>query len=160
MAKQCVILGESDLYFFKIINGQIMRNYIRHPTSIPIHVKTGGSSLKNLSLQNLSEGGLCFTTDKSIRVGACIDFEIPFVSPDYLGQGIVVWRRKQTEQLYEIGLRFTSEADFFRTRMVEQVCQIESYRHDVEEKDGRHLNSEEAALEWIEKFAEEFGASD
>lgn len=134
-----------------------MRNYIRHPTSIPIHVNMGGYDIENLSLQNLSTGGLCFMTDKAVKIGECIDFLIPVVKPDYIGKGIVVWRRKQAPKMFEVGLRFTNDDEFFRTRMVEQVCQIENYRHEVEEKDGRILNSEEAALEWIEKFAENFG---
>jgi len=134
-----------------------MRNYIRHPTSIPIHIKAGGYDINKLSLQNLSAGGLCFVTDADIKVGACIDFLIPVVKPDYIGKGIVVWRRKQAAKKYEVGLRFTSNDEFFRTRMVEQVCQIEDYRHKVEEQDGRTLNSEEAAMEWISKYAKDFG---
>lgn len=134
-----------------------MRNYIRHPTSIPIQVKTGGYGVENLSLQNLSEGGLCFITDKAIKIGACIDFLIPIVKPDFVGKGIVVWLRKQSSEMFEVGLRFTTDDDFFRARMVEQVCQIESYRHEIEARDGRQLNSEEAALEWIAKYAKNFG---
>ncbi|HWV15717.1 MAG TPA: PilZ domain-containing protein [Cellvibrio sp.] len=134
-----------------------MRNYIRHPTSIPIHVKTGGYDIGNLQLQNLSTGGLCFMTDKSVKIGSCIDFLIPVVKPDYIGKGIVVWRHKQAPRMFEVGLKFTSDDEFFRARMVEQVCQIEKYRHDIEEQDGRKLNSEEAALEWIAKYAKGFG---
>lgn len=134
-----------------------MRNYIRHPTSIPIHVKTGGYDIGNLQLQNLSTGGLCFMTDKSVKIGSCIDFLIPVVKPDYVGKGIVVWRHKQAPRMFEVGLKFTSDDEFFRARMVEQVCQIEKYRHDIEEQDGRKLNSEEAALEWIAKYAKGFG---
>lgn len=135
-----------------------MRNYIRHPTSIPIHVTTG-QDIGNLELQNLSTGGLCFMTDKSVKIGSCIDFLIPVVKPDYVGKGVVVWRHKQAPRLFEVGLKFTSDDEFFRARMVEQVCQIEKYRHDIE-KDGRTLNSEEAALEWIEKYAKDFGKDD
>lgn len=133
-----------------------MRTYIRHPTSIPIHITTGGYGVENLALQNLSEGGLCFVTDQAIKIGDFIDFLIPIVKPDYVGTGVVVWRRKQAPKSFEVGLRFTNDDEFFRTRMVEQVCQIEKYRQDIAEKDGRVLNSEEAALEWITKYAKDF----
>ena len=40
--------------------------------------------------------------------------------------------------------------------MVEQICHIEHYRIKVKENDGRDLNIEEAAQEWIEKYARDF----
>ena len=40
--------------------------------------------------------------------------------------------------------------------MVEQICHIEQYKQDVFEKDGRRLSGEQAALEWIEKYATDF----
>jgi hypothetical protein len=39
--------------------------------------------------------------------------------------------------------------------MVEQVCQIEHYRQELR-RDGRELDSETAAREWIERFGSEF----
>ena len=126
MAKEWITPIELRLYFLKAPEGKHMRNYIRHPTSIPIHVNAGGHDVGNLSLQNLSSGGLCFITDQAIKIGEFIDFLIPVVKPDYVGTGVVVWRRKQTAKMFEVGLRFTNEDEFFRARMVEQVCQIEN----------------------------------
>ena len=40
--------------------------------------------------------------------------------------------------------------------MVEQVCPIEQYRHEMLKNEGRTLSSEEAALEWIQKYAPQF----
>lgn len=133
-----------------------MRNYIRHLASIPIHISVGENLSTAVKVQNLSVGGLSFVTDEKVKVGDFIDFQIPVVKPDYHGQGVVVWRRQQALDVFEIGLRFTNDDEFFRTRMVEQVCRIESYRQTLYEK-GRNLTSEEAALEWIEKFAGDFG---
>ena len=48
----------------------------------------------------------------------------------------------------------------FRARMVEQVCHIEQYKHQVLKKEGRKLSGEEAALEWIQKYAPQFPGSD
>jgi hypothetical protein len=39
---------------------------------------------------------------------------------------------------------------------VEQICHIEQYKADVLLSEGRRLNGEQAALEWIEKFARDF----
>ena len=40
--------------------------------------------------------------------------------------------------------------------MVAQFCQIEDYRRDMAETEGRLLSSEEAAKEWIVQYAEDF----
>ncbi len=131
-----------------------MRNYIRHPTSIPIQVCSIQEGVF-LQVRNLSLGGLSFVTDKPIKVGTVIEFEISVTKPDYHGRGVIVWRREQSPQHYEVGVRFTSDKDYFHARMVEQVCQIEDYRQNLASK-GRELSSEEAALEWIEKFSADF----
>lgn len=132
-----------------------MRNYIRHSTFIPI--KVVGEHVPDVNeVHNLSTGGLSFITTEPFNVGDVIDFKIPVVKPDYQGTAVVVWRRKQTLGEFEVGVRFTSDDEFFRTRMVEQVCQIEEYRQQALAHDGRVLTSEEAALEWIAKYAKNF----
>lgn len=132
-----------------------MRTYIRHPTSIPIQVCAGGDDASRVHVRNLSAGGLCFITDKPVKVGTMVEFDIPVTSPDYHGRGVIVWRREQSPASYEVGVRFTSDDEFFRTRMVEQVCQIEDYRQRLALK-GRQLTSEEAAMEWIERYSANF----
>lgn len=44
--------------------------------------------------------------------------------------------------------------------MVEQLCHIEHYRRTVRESQGRALGSQEAAIEWIERYAEAFPFSE
>lgn len=132
-----------------------MRTYIRHPTSIPIQVCAGGDKDLLMRVRNLSAGGLCFITDQPVKVGAMVEFDIPVTKPDYHGCGVIVWRREQSAKQYEVGVRFTSDDEYFRTRMVEQVCQIEDYRQRLALK-GRQLSSEEAAMEWIERYSGSF----
>jgi hypothetical protein len=43
-----------------------------------------------------------------------------------------------------------------RARMVEQVCYIENYKKVVYQTEGRLLTAEEAAMEWICKYASQF----
>ena len=135
-----------------------MRTYIRHPTSIPIQVCAGGDEDSRVRVRNLSAGGLCFITDKPVKVGTMVEFDIPVIKPDYHGRGVIVWRREQSSNSYEVGVRFTSDDEFYRTRMVEQVCQIEDYRQRLALK-GRKLSSEEAALEWIERYSANFDSA-
>jgi len=136
-----------------------MRNYIRHPTSIPIHVSTVNNENAQVTANNLSAGGLSFFTDMPVKVGSHVDLMIPCVTPDYQGEGVIVWRRNQQPQGFEVGVRFANDDEYFRVRMVEQVCQIENYRQQLAEG-GRNLTTEEAALEWIKQFAANFDESD
>ena len=66
----------------------------------------------------------------------------------------MVWCREACPG-YEAGLEF-SETNEFKARMVAQFCQIEDYRRDVLEKEGRELSSEDAAREWIMRYAADF----
>src|SRR5690606_29155106 len=132
-----------------------MRSFIRHPTSVPIQISESGEDASNVRVRNLSAGGLCFVTDKPLKVGSVVEFDIPVTKPDYRGRGVVVWRREQSPTHCEVGVRFTTDDEYFRIRMVEQVCQIEDYRQRVALK-GRQLSSEEAALEWIEHYSANF----
>lgn len=136
-----------------------MRNYIRHPTSIPIHISAGVHDTRQVMVNNLSAGGLSFVTDIAVKVGSVVDLMISCVTPDYHGEGVIVWRRSQEPKGFEVGVRFANDDEYFRVRMVEQVCQIEEYRQQLADV-GRRLSTEEAALEWIKRFAADFDASD
>jgi len=50
-----------------------------------------------------------------------------------------------------------SDQEVFRARMLEQVRQIGKYRQSVLKETGRLLTPEEAAQEWIERYAAAFG---
>ena len=69
--------------------------------------------------------------------------------------GVVAWCRKQEED-YLVGIAFIDEDTLFRARMVEQVCQIEHYRHQRELELGCTLCAEVIAQEWIAQHAVEF----
>lgn len=106
-------------------------------------------------LRNVSEGGVCFASDVEIAPGAAIRLTIPLLGEQVEADGVVAWCRAAA-QAYEIGVRFLSPQDRFCVRMVEQLCYIEDYRAEVEREEGRLLSSEQAAQEWIERFAESF----
>ena len=133
-----------------------MRKYIRHPTSIPIQVRSDSRTSASVNASNLSAGGLSFLTNQLLEVGAIIEFLIPLVKPDYRGSGVIVWRRESQPKTFEVGVRFANDDEYFRVRMVEQVCQIEEYRQRVLIEEGRELDSEAAAMEWIARFASGF----
>ena len=133
-----------------------MRLYIRHPSDVPIDYQLGGlADTSRDKLSNYSEGGLCFVAGQRIEPGSEIHFAIPITPPEFHATGVVVWCREEAGE-YQVGVKFTEEETAYAVRMVEQLCYIEHYRQTVLETEGRKLTGEEAALEWIEKFAGNF----
>lgn len=132
-----------------------MREYIRHPTDIPIDVNISDGNGQACAI-NLSVGGICCHCANFLPAGTLIDICIPLVNPTYNGKGTVRWCRKCTPDGFELGVTFNDEEEAFRSRMVEQVCQIEHYKRETLKNEGRILTSEEAAKEWIDRYAASF----
>ncbi len=134
-----------------------MRHSIRHPSDIPIEVSVDQSfDGDNEALNDISFGGLSFRSHLRIKAGARINIRISAVNPIFEAVALVRWCRKREGGYYDIGVAFCDSEDAFKTRMVEQVCHIEHYKREVLAKDGRQLSSEEAAREWIERYASTF----
>ena len=133
-----------------------MRQFIRHPTAIPIEVGNA-PHLAGAAPQvvNVSHGGLAFQSDVELAPGLIVEVRIPSMFPMFTTLGRVVWC-KSCEPSYQLGVAFLDQDDAFRTRMVEQICHIENYRNDVSVAEGRQLSVEEAAAEWIDRFAAQF----
>lgn len=137
-----------------------MRKFIRHPSSIPVQIReieTGNATVS--SLVNVSYGGLALHYDGHVQPGTEVELSIIAIDPRIRLRGIVMWCRAHSGG-YELGLMFQNDNDVFRLRMVEQLCHIEDYRREEECRQGRSISSEEAAAEWIEKFAGTFPATD
>lgn len=137
-----------------------MRRYIRHPAGVPLQFSVENSEEQSdahnaFALRDVSQGGLCFNADHPVKLGSSIIIEIPIQSPPFRAQGTVAWCRPEGER-YAIGVQFNDYSTRFSVRMVEQVCHIEDYRADVKKAEGRQLTSEEAAREWIDRFAGQF----
>jgi len=133
-----------------------MREYIRHPSSIPLEVKIANlPDAQNEYLNNVSLGGLSFHSKLELVIGARVTIRIPLLQDTIEVSGRVVWCNRLDEG-YEVGVSFPDKEDAFRTRMVEQICHIEQYRNEVLEREHRHLTSEQAAIEWIKKYAAAF----
>ena len=142
-----------------------MRQYIRHPTDIPIRIEKAESLAENtdtdeedISLQNISHGGLCCMTHRPFAVGEKVKASIFVAKPAFDIYSEVMWCYHQNAS-YEVGIRFLNAEDAFAVRMVQQVCHIELYKREVYINEGRTLTGEEAAAEWISKYASNFPAN-
>jgi len=131
-----------------------MRVYVRHPSEFPVALVRDGNHPVNEQLQDVSPGGLCCRVGEAYAPGERVRVHIPLGSPGFMTEGRVVWCH-EADPGYRVGIAFTNDVDAFRTRMVEQVCHIERYRRYLQ-AEGREATPEEAAAEWIGKYAERF----
>lgn len=147
-----------------VSSGKI-RNFIRHPADIPIElipqdsnkILTNGlnSEMKIEKMENLSFGGLMFQSSIPYVQNKEIMVRINSVKPPFSALATVTWCRKSGRH-YLVGLEFTDKDTEFKIRMVEQVCHIMHYRRKVLATEGRVLDNDEAAKEWIELHASDF----
>jgi hypothetical protein len=136
-----------------------MRRYIRHPSSLPIEFAVDQVPARRERLKNVGGGGLCFHARVSVSPGSRIHLVIPVRRAPFELDGIVTWCRNADDG-YEVGVSFQGDVQHFVLRMVEQICYIEHYRREMLEREGRELTSEEAAREWIERYADRFPGLD
>ena len=133
-----------------------IRQYLRHPSDVPIDYRLGEVvAHRSDYLRNIGKGGLCFASRIAMPTGTRIHIEIPIAEPVFKADGVVVWCQPDAD-VFEVGVRFEGIETAYSVRMVEQVCQIEHYRQTILRTEGRDLTSEEAALEWIQKYAAGF----
>ena len=132
-----------------------MRRYIRHPSSMPIdyHLIAGDSGMQRL--RNVSAGGICFSAQQIMEPGASVKISIRIGDQDFDADGEVMWCQGVNGH-HDVGVRFRDAATVFTVRMVEQLCYIEQYRQQVLHTEGRPLSSEEAAEEWVSRYAADF----
>ncbi len=146
-------------------NEKIMRHYIRHPVDIPIEVFPDnnmlalsdgvGDKMKIEKMENVSFGGLMFQSAVPYTQNKAMRVKISSVNPEFEAHATVSWCRK-SGKYYLVGLEFTDKDSEFKVRMVEQVCHIMHYQKQVLATEGRKLNADEAAREWIAQYAEDF----
>jgi hypothetical protein len=133
-----------------------MRRYIRHPASIPIEFTVGERPPERVpETRNIGECGIAFCIDRELAAGTFINLRIPLVNPPFETVARVVWCHARANG-YETGVEFVEPDQAYSARMCEQVCHIENYRAQVRATEGRELTPEEAAAEWVAKFASRF----
>ena len=133
-----------------------MRKYIRHPSDMPLEYELGDIvAHKKEYLNDVSQGGLSFLSSRYIEAGSIIKIQIPIREPMFQADGVVVWCHEKNGS-YDVGVKFKEFKTEYGLRMVEQVCHIEHYKKEIFKKEGRKLTGEQAAIEWISKYAKDF----
>ncbi|HEX5127358.1 MAG TPA: PilZ domain-containing protein [Rhodocyclaceae bacterium] len=135
----------------------VQRAYMRHPANMPIEIRCETpSEVPKRRLKDVSLGGLSCSSTWPLLVDTIVNISIPVTQPPFELRGRVVWCVRHGQR-FDLGIAFMDTDDAFAARMIEQICHIENYRSEVLRQEGRVLDSETAAKEWIEKFAPNFG---
>jgi len=133
------------------------RQFIRHPATIPIEARRVGQPVAEEALLAycVGMGGLAFRGHVRLEPGSLVFLRISCVDPVFESNARVVWCKDAGNDA-ELGVEFLNADDAFKARMVEQVCYIENYRQQVLNAEKRELSPEDAAFEWVEKYAAMF----
>jgi len=143
------------------MNPQHSREYIRHPTNVPLEVTPQSAKeqlclgLNSFPLNNISEGGLSFYSPTRINTNTIVKIKIRSIKPVFKANAVVQWCEKSKDK-FELGVQFLDKDDAFKARMVEQVCHINQYRKEAQQVTGRRMSWNKASMEWIEKNGKNF----
>lgn len=133
--------------------------YIQHPCSIPAQISLCEAPYTESHQKDASiHTGISLVTDTFFATGTELEVEISIHQPGFKATGKVAWCLPIEDGLFRTGICFNDADTAYKVRMVEQLCYIEQYRRTVEREEGRKLNQEDAAREWITYFAKDFPA--
>jgi len=132
-----------------------MRRFIHHPTEVPILITPEGSSDGDrASLCNIGDGVIACRLPHELPPGAPVTLSFPSLNQECSLMGRVV-KCNRFATGFGVSILFKDAAETFKSKMVEQVCQIEHYRRKLL-NEGRALDRETAAHEWIELYSNRF----
>ncbi len=139
---------------------QNKRRFYRHPVSVPIQYhELQSRSFNRSSSVDLSEGGICFMAEHFLAKGAGVSLKIPVGDSVFEVQGQIAYcSRVASLNMYRTGVAFSDATSAFRAKLAEQILEIRSYQKSLAKKTGKDLSEEEAAREWIAKFAKHFSS--
>ena len=133
------------------------QGYIYHPSDIPTKISL--CTKRNLSHNTASDSGnigISVRTPHFYAMGTPLEIEIAIQDPAFKASGKVSWCIPEKDGMFRTGIVFDDTDTAYSVRMIEQICHIEHYRKEVEQREGRRLSQEAAAIEWIKKFAHDF----
>ncbi|UTW11915.1 hypothetical protein [Marinobacterium rhizophilum] len=126
------------------------QRFIRHPDEIPLELQLidarEDSAPPSMPLSLVCKSAAMLATGQQVSINIS---ELAHASAI---RGQIEWCHAHHDH-YELHIRFANDEHAQRMRMFEQVCHIRRYRQWVQDQQGRSLSEDEAALEWIAKYA-------
>jgi hypothetical protein len=134
--------------------------YIQHPKEIPVTLLTATAKEETKIVKETQkeskDAGICFWTAEKPEIDTQVVLGIDLYNNHFIGRGCVVRVQAENDGCW-VCVKISPE-DTFTIRMAEQLCQIEHYRLDNKQYFDRNMTSDEAAQEWITKYAALFSA--
>lgn len=135
------------------------RKYLRHPFSIPIKLEAPDSHESVVSESaDISQGGISFLWNASLSRGSKLSITIPVKDKRFQVYGRVAYCRPDRvhPKLYRTGVRFTDVDSAFKAKLAEETLEILSYQRRLSREEGYEVPVEDAARNWISKYAASF----
>ncbi|WP_191601374.1 energy transducer TonB [Marinomonas algicola] len=131
--------------------------FVDHPQDIPLQIKeVNDRTFPETSFDRVGFAGITCLSTRAYEMGQSVQITLKEIDPNFCVTGRVAWCDNH-QASFKIAIEFPEKEDCFCVRMVEQLSQIEHYRRQAKTQ-GRRLNYNEAAAEWISKFAASFPA--
>jgi hypothetical protein len=112
------------------------------------------SSLDTTPSRSSPSTGLSYLCNQPLDQGLLVQFRLPSIS-DQACSKLWVALCEPHQRGYLLSLRFMNDEQLYRFRMMEQLSEIYQYQQRMR-RQGRHLDLDQAANEWINRFAASF----
>lgn len=131
--------------------------FVAHPKDLPLDIKIiEDQFFPTVGTDRLGFVGITYLAPYAYHAGTSVRITLQEIDPHFCVTGRIAWCDKEQDE-YRIAIEFPNNDDCYCVRMVEQLSQIEHYRRQAKHQ-GRRLNYNEAAAEWIQQFAASFPA--
>lgn len=131
--------------------------FVAHPRELPLDI----TLIEDQPFPAICENrdgfvGITYLSHNPFTNGCSVQITLEEIDPNFCVSGRIASCDKEGEE-YRIAIEFPTKEECYCVRMIEQLSQIEHYRRQAKNQ-GRRLNYNEAAAEWIQKFAASFPA--
>jgi len=129
--------------------------FIRYPAPVPVRYRACSVEGDGCDPQ-ATPGGICFPCSEPMEADSLV--QLSLAAPHGVERFVVriAWCHPEGEA-FLIGARMLNDADACRARLVAQLCHIDAYRR-LELVNGRELDEDTAASEWIARYAHQVPA--
>ncbi len=106
---------------------------------------------------DVSLGGLSFLWHRKLVRGSLIDINIAVKNKRFEMRSQVAYAKEDPKTgKFRTGVCFTDYPSAFMARLAEEMLEMLEYRKVLSRRLGREIAEEEAASEWIKKYAAKF----
>ncbi len=134
------------------------RKFFRHPITVPILIQLlRGKDANTTESINISQGGLAFLWTEEFGEGEQLRITIPVKEKQFKIKARVAYSRKCMKTgLFQTGVAFLDYVSAFQAKLAEETIEILEYQKNLSKRLGHEVPEEEAAKQWIQKFAPNF----